>query len=715
MEPYDRIDSHFRLNQDQAQALKRLDLILIKDLLFYFPNRYEAPAEAKAIAELKAGEEVIIFGQVLSSEAKKAWKKKIPLAEATVEDTSGKIKVIWFHQAYMAKKAPAGSVAYFRGKVAAREQKDKTELYLTNPEIIFSGQTAKWSAGRSLFTAGATKRPMPIYPETKHLSSGWFYHHIQAALRNNVHQKLTDPLSAETLKSYHLPSLATALAWIHAAENEKTARAARKRFAFEEVFYIQLSRLKDRLKYKERRSLKVPYQKNVLRDFLNRLPFSLTPAQTRATKDLLGDLAKDEPMIRLLEGDVGSGKTAVAAASALMAVSAGYQVCYMAPTEILARQHFESFIGYFAHLGVSVALVTSAECRKFPSKIKPEEHTRISRTQTLKWVKQGEIPIVIGTHALIQDTVEFKHLAYIIIDEQHRFGVTQRAKLVKKSSQTTPHLLSMTATPIPRTLALTIYGDLDLTLLDELPPGRKEVKTEVVPPKERDRMYKQVKSELAAGHQAFVICPRIDEPDPTRQNALQVKSAKTEAKKLKEEIFPEYSVGLVHSKLKPTEKENEMADFVAGKIKILVATSVVEVGVNIPNATVMIIEGADRFGLAQLHQLRGRVARSESQAYCFLLTDSNSGMSNRRLKALTTAKTGFQLAELDLALRGSGELSGGRQWGISDVGMEAIKNIKMVEAARKTAQSIIDKDPDLSRPEHQILNDHLTKLSIHFE
>ena len=391
-------------------------------------------------------------------------------------------------------------------------------------------------------------------------------------------------------------------------------------------------------------------------------------------------------MSRLLEGDVGSGKTAVAA-TATYAVATSrpkgqdfgtLQTAYMAPTEILAQQHFESFIKYFSHLPINIALITGSGCKKFPSKVSASWRTgngstEISRTQLLKWVASGEISVLIGTHALIQKSVKFKHLALAIVDEQHRFGTTQRQKLVNNHT-VIPHLLSMTATPIPRTLALTLYGDLDLTLLDEMPAGRKKIITEVIPPETRSLAYEHIKKELKAGRQLYVICPRIDEPDPTKEMAVQAKSVKEEAKRLKSDIFPEYRIEILHSKMTPDAKENVMQDFKAHKIDILVSTSVVEVGVNVENASLIIIEGAERFGLAQLHQLRGRVLRGTHQPYCFVFAETKSPKTTERLKALTTAKNGFELAEFDLTQRGAGALSGSKQWGISDLGMEAIKN-----------------------------------------
>ncbi|MBY0376425.1 DEAD/DEAH box helicase, partial [Patescibacteria group bacterium] len=372
------------------------------------------------------------------------------------------------------------------------------------------------------------------------------------------------------------------------------------------------------------------------------------------------------------------------------------QVAYRAPTEILATQHFESFIQYFKHMPINIGLITGSGCRKFPSKLNPSGWTDISRAQLLKWIANGEVPILIGTHALIQKTVKFKNLSLVVIDEQHRFGTEQRRKLVRKDN-IAPHLLSMTATPIPRTLALTIYGDLDLSLLEEMPAGRKPIITEIITPERRESTYEKIKEELKNGRQLYVICPRIFAPDPEKELALNVKSAVEEAKRLKKEVFKDYEIGVLHSKMSKEKKEDVMQEFKDGKIHILCATSVVEVGVNVPNATVIILEGAERFGLAQLHQLRGRVIRGTHQAYCYVFAEAKSAKTMERLKALKTAKNGFELAELDLTLRGAGELGGSKQWGITDLGMEAIKNLKMVEAARTEAIRLIEEDMELTK------------------
>jgi ATP-dependent DNA helicase RecG len=425
-------------------------------------------------------------------------------------------------------------------------------------------------------------------------------------------------------------------------------------------------------------------------------------------------------MSRLLEGDVGSGKTAIAATTAYAVVtsapkgrpSATLQVAYMAPTEILAEQHFASFCELFGHLPIQMALMTGTVCRKYPSKLKPGASTKVPKTQLLKWVQNGEIAILIGTHALIQKKVQFRDLAYVIIDEQHRFGTMQRKALVRKDG-IMPHLLSMTATPIPRTLALTLYGDLDLTVLDEMPPGRKPIRTELVGKSGRTDMYAKVRRELDQGRQAYVICPRIDEPDPTKEMAVQTRSVLAEAEQLRTKEFRGYRVGVLHGQMKPAEKDTVMRAFLAHEIDVLVATSVVEVGVNVPNATSIIIEGAERFGLAQLHQLRGRVVRSTHQAYCYILT--SSGNPSARLKALEKAKNGFELAEHDLKLRGPGELYGRSQSGISDLGMEALKNIKMVGAARTEAIRLVAEDPVLEN--HPVLAEVVLERGekLHFE
>ncbi len=745
MELSDKLENKFRLDVNQKKALHKLKIFSVADLLFHFPVRYSDISEVKKISKLVAGDTATVYGKVSKLKTKKAFRSHIPMGEGEIEDLSGKIKIIWFNQAYLAKMIKNGDTVKLTGKIT----KSKTGKYLANPEFE-KMPDMPIDAHDTLFNKSNINNigfSYPIYTETRGITSKWFYHAIDKIFKDKTLDNITDYIPEDILKKYHLPTIKTALVWIHKPKNKDDAESARKRFAFEEVFCIQLERTHDKHEYRKNKSFQIYANKKTIEEFLQRFPFTPTNSQKKSIEIVLEDMAKNSPMSRLLEGDVGSGKTAVAATASYAVISqntdpslrpplakgrvgvgsglsAGLQTAYMAPTEILATQHFESFIQYFSHLPINIGLITGSGCRKFPSKTQVYSPagggvnwTTISRAQLLKWVANGEIPILIGTHALIQKTVKFKNLALVVIDEQHRFGTTQRRKLVRKDN-IAPHLLSMTATPIPRTLALTIYGDLDLSLLDEMPAGRKEIITEIITPNKREETYEKIRRELKAGRQMYVICPRIfemeedeAEPAPIFTNEefhlavrseeklgrvkLEMKAVTTEAKRLKKEIFREYEIGVLHSKMSKEKKEKVMQEFTEGKINILCATSVVEVGVNVPNATIIIIEGAERFGLAQLHQLRGRVIRSTHQAYCYIFAEAKSLKTIARLKALKTAKNGFELAELDLTLRGAGELSGTKQWGITDLGMEAIKNIKMVEAARTEAIRMIEQDPEL--------------------
>ncbi len=698
------LTEHFRLTDQQKSALNKLGIKTLRDLLYHFPSRYDIAGGEATITGLMSGQEAAIIGTLEKLEAKKSWKSRVPMTEGYLQDATGKIKLRWFNQPYIAKMYASGTLVRAVGKVTGSEGK----LYLANPQLqkisateagLFASQKspekkeADFSAISDLFA---------VYPESSGVTSLWFRSAVKKVFDAGVLDNSEDAIPAPLLKKYNLPTLRTALIWVHQPKEAKQADAARKRFAFEEVFMIQLERQRERVLQSKEKSFSIEATHKDIAEFMAEFPFEATAAQKKAVEAILGDMRAGHPMSRLLEGDVGSGKTAVAAVAAYAAVhtrppsqSFGtLQVAYMAPTEILAKQHFESFIKFFTHFPINIGLITGSGCYKFPSKVSGGV-TNISRTQLLKWVANGEIPVLIGTHALIEKAVQFKHLALVVIDEQHRFGTNQRRKLAKKDKQL-PHLLSMTATPIPRTLALTIYGDLDLTLLDEMPPGRKRIITQIVKPTERKAAYEHMRKELETGQQAYVICPRIDEPDPDKAFALQAKSVKAEAKRLKKDIFPEYEIDILHSKMTPKEKDDVMAQFSNHEIDILVATSVVEVGVNVPNATLIMIEGAERFGLSQLHQLRGRVVRSNHQAYCFVVPESKGESTMARLKALVTAKNGFELAEQDLLQRGPGELSGRKQWGISDIGMEALKNLKLVEAARTEALALIKKDETLA-------------------
>ncbi len=706
MQLSDTLSSHFRIDTVHQKALKKLGINTVGELLYHLPARYEDISEVQSVGGLQKGHDAIVYGQLSGLKTRKAWKSKMPIAEGYVEDGSAKIKVMWFNQPYLAKMYNNGMYVKLAGKVAGTDK----ALYLSNPEVE-PLDSLPIDRHDSIFkdTEGYDDTLYPVYRETKGVTSKWFYHTVLKCFEKGILENIHDPIPADIIKKYNLPELKTAFIWIHSPKKADHAASSRKRFAFEEVFYIQIKKAQERAAVSAASTYTFNTSTDHAKQFIERFPFPLTKAQDDAIKTIFNDFAGNHAMSRLLEGDVGSGKTAVAATTAYAVATSrppeglgkklefgNLQVAYMAPTEILAKQHFESFIEYFKHLPIQIGLITGSGCQKFPSKSNPDKPTTISKAQLLKWVANGEVPILIGTHALIYKSVEFKHLAYVIIDEQHRFGTNQRKKLAKKDARM-PHLLSMTATPIPRTLALTIYGDLDISLLDEMPKGRKAVITKIVAPSQVDEMYEHVRSELKLGRQAYVICPRIDEPDPDKQMAVNTKSVLAEATRLKKDIFKYSRIGPLHGKMTPKEKDDVMLRFNNHEIDVLVATSVVEVGVNVPNATNIIIEGAERFGLAQLHQLRGRVLRGTHQPYCFVVTESKSEKTRDRLKALATAKNGFELAEHDLTFRGSGELYGAKQSGLSDLGMEAIKNLKLVEAARTEARHLVATNPDLNQ------------------
>lgn len=741
MHANDEIATLTRLTTIQRAGLKRLRLSTIHDLLYHLPTRYESSADMRSVADAKADEEATLYGTFSKLEIKRSWKTKVPMAEGTFSDGTGTLRIVWFHQPYLAKMFPTNELVRIRGKVSEKNGKRS----IVNPLVekasgipfmeesktslgFFRSREAGAADAESRSQEGWEKsRMVPVYPETAGITSLWIFHVIKKAIEAGVLDTIEDPIPEKLLKSYHLPALKSALIWAHEPKRSTDADVARKRFAFEEVFLIQVARMKERERMKTKRSYEIDADEAKVATFVKSFPFEATAGQKKAIGSVLADFLEPYPMARLLEGDVGSGKTAIAAATAYAVVTSrpttksgakqkfgNLQVAYMCPTEILASQHFATFTSFFKKHPIQIGLITSSGCYKFPSKVDPTKATPIARTQLMKWVANGEIPILIGTHALIQKSVAFKHLAYVIVDEQHRFGTAQRQVIATKGGAS-PHLLSMTATPIPRTLALTIYGDLDLTVLDEMPRGRKAIETEIVSLSGRSKTYEKIRALLKEGRQAYVICPRIDEPDPGKSLALQARSVSAEAKRLQKDVFPEYRLEKLHSKMTPKEKEETMARFEKGDIDILVATSVVEVGVNVPNATSIMIEGADRFGLAQLHQLRGRVMRSTHQPYCFLMVEKASGANNARLKAILSAKNGFELAEKDLEIRGAGELYGRRQWGISDIGMDALKNLKLVEAARKEAGLLVEKDPELKK--YSLLSERADAKAkaLHFE
>jgi ATP-dependent DNA helicase RecG len=718
------VTQHFRLQQQQQKALKKLGIATIHDLLYHFPVRYETSGEQQDTRAAHTGDTVRVCGVLRGMDTRKTWGAgRMPVSEGVLEDGAGTLNLIWFRQPYIARMFPSGAHVCVSGKVTER----KGVRSIANPDIRrATPEDLQHNAKESLFQDQEASNTHPAdtlfayYPESQGITSRWFRHALARIFSRLNEEVYADPIPEHIRTTYHLPSLKASFFFIHTPKTEKDAAAARKRFAFEEIFTLQCMKQQERLSASAAPTYTITDGATHLVAFQKLLPFAFTEAQKCATEHVMEDMQTPPAMSRLLEGDVGSGKTAVAAAASFATVhtspsgapSARLQVCYMAPTEILAEQHFASFCELLAGTGIRIGLITGSKAMVFPSKTDRTKPTKVSKPQLKKWVADGSIPILIGTHALTYASVAFRYLGLVIVDEQHRFGTKQRQSLTRKDTHL-PHLLSMTATPIPRTLALTIYGDLDITLLEGMPPGRKPVKTSLVTAASRPNVYAHIRAELQSGRQAYVICPRIDEADPDNEMAPQTRSVLQEAATLSRGELKGFRIATLHGKMKPKEKEAIMRAFAAHEYDVLVATSVVEVGVNVPNATNILIEGAERFGLAQLHQLRGRVVRSTHQAHCFAAT--TSGKVSARLTAFKNAKNGFALAEKDLALRGSGELLGRSQSGVSDVGMEALRNLKLVEAARTEAQKLVAEDALLTK--HPRLQEKIERVreAMHWE
>ena len=587
---------------------------------------------------------------------------------------------MWFNQHYLINTLKKGDLLFLAGKMSSKPG----NKYLSSPAY----EKLSEDSNSDLIHTG---RLVPVYPETEGLSSRWLRYIIWPLIKN-LQNNISDPIPEKIRNKYNLPDFKESISQIHFPDSLEKADIAKKRFTFEELFILSLFIIKERMKLAKENSISVPINLNLIQEFTNSLPFKFTDDQKKSIWQVLKDTEKQRPMNRLLEGDVGSGKTLVAIVAALNTIKSKYQVAMMAPTEILTKQHHQTFDKFLKKYKLNIALLTGKE-----SKL---NNKKITRKLLLEKIKKGEIDLVIGTHALVQKKVTFKNLALVIIDEQHRFGVEQRAKLCQQKN-IIPHLLSMTATPIPRTLSLTLYGDLDLSLIREMPKGRKQIITEIFQPKDRQKAYNFVREEVKKGRQVFVICPRIEMQDQEsidsfkKNSWAEVKAVTDEYEKLSKKVFSDLRVEMLHGKMKKEEKEKIMKKFKDGKTDILVSTSVIEVGIDIPNATIMLIEGADKFGLAQLHQFRGRVGRGENQSFCFLLTDFISQTNNQRLRALTKFNSGFDLAEKDLELRGPGDFSGQRQWGIPDIAMSALKDLSLVEQSRQEAAEILKESPNL--------------------
>jgi len=665
-----------RVGTKHRERLQKLGIRTVGDLLYHFPHRYEDFSRISSVSSLEPYEKNTVLVRVEEISQERTARRNIPLTRAVLRDKTGSVEAIWFKQPYLARSFREGEMLFLSGKV---------ERYKGNP--VFISPSYEKVRGRRIAPTH-TARIIPVYPETEGLSSRFLRSIIKPILKN-TELVAVETLPEEIIREKELMPLAQALREIHFPRSTEKANEAQRRFSFERVFLLQLMLLKKKMSLAREKGVAVRIDLEEVRELIETLPFDLTDAQRKAAWHILKDMEKESPMNRLLEGDVGSGKTIVALIAALATIKAGHQAVFMAPTEVLSRQHFEEAAKLLWRFKVDVGLLTGKKDLIRSKKLKGDV-LETSREKLIEKCRKGEMDLLIGTHALIEDKVKFKDLALVILDEQHRFGTKQRSKLCLKEKSRLPNLLSMTATPIPRTLALTLYGELDLSVIDEMPRKRKKVETRIVPPKQREEIYDFIKKEIEEGKQAFFICPRIEEDEKE-----EMKTVEEEKERLEKEVFPDLSVEALHGKMKGTEKEDIMRRFRAGKIDILVSTSVIEVGIDIPNATVMVIEGAERFGLAQLHQFRGRVGRGESQSYCFLFPGSWSEKTSRRLKALLSSENGFELAERDLELRGPGDFLGKRQWGMPDFTMNALKDRSQVEEAREAAKRILEEDPDL--------------------
>lgn len=663
-----------------------------RDLLFHIPARYEDFSTIKSIAQAIEGERATFEGSIAPFREKTTWKRKMTLFETDLSDDSGTIRLLWFNQKLIVDNLSPGTRIRVSGKVSS----DRDGLILVSPFFERSNR-------RPTHTA----RLVPVYPETYGLTSKFIRWQIETLFEKKV--GVPDPLPDELIRKLHLPSLPKALRMLHFPASLDEVEIARKRLAFDEMFLAQLKSLEQKSAWSKESAVSFPFEKDFLEHFESTLPFSLTNAQRKAGQEILADLSRAKPMNRLLNGDVGSGKTLVAALSALRVAREGFQTALLAPTEILARQHFDSLRSLFAREPFDVALLTRSF--RFLGKDSVAK-------ETLKNALSSGLPsLIVGTHALLEESVSFKNLALVIVDEQHRFGVAQRAALQEATRRTEdglpgtiPHLLTMTATPIPRTLAIAFLGNLDISVLDEMPKSHLPVVTKIAATSEaRETVFRFARQEIKKRRQAFIILPLVEESAALSE----VKAAKTEHEKLSKKIFPEFRTGLLYGKMKSNEKEKVMRDFSAGAIDVLVSTSVVEVGIDVPNATVMIIENADRFGLSQLHQFRGRVGRGKEASFCFLLPGKNG--AKERLETLVESTNGFFLAEKDLELRGPGAFFGFRQSGIPDIAMSHLENPRLIKIAREEAESLLGQDPELAR--HPLLREALRKMTaeVHLE
>ena len=661
------------IGERRSERLSKLGIETVGDLVRLYPRRYEDYSQLKTINRLEYGERVSLLATVWEAGGRPTRTKR-HVFRVILSDNTGTLEVTWFNQPHLERRIRSGMQLLISGKV----DEYLGRLTMNSPDWEIVGRTEVTNA-----------RIQPIYPLTEGLNQRWMRSAMHRAL-DAWAQRMPDALPAELRMEHGLLPLEQALWGIHLPDTKEHLAAARRRMAFEQVLYLQLGLLRQKLMWKAQEGRPIQVAPERLEALKESLPYALTAAQNRTLDEMLQDVASGEPMNRLLQGDVGSGKTVVAALLMALTIGEGHQAAMMAPTEILAEQHYRSLTEFAARLpeprpvvGLLTGSVSGAE-----------------REAVYAGLAEGTVQMVVGTHALIQQAVAFRDLALVVIDEQHRFGVEQRRTLREKGYN--PHLLVMTATPIPRSLELTIWGHVDVSVLDEMPPGRQAIQTRVLVPRERGRAYTFVQSQVEKGRQAFIIYPLVEASDK-----IEARAAVDEYVRLQSDVFPNLRLGLLHGRMRAEEKDAVMGQFAAGELDILIATSVVEVGIDVPNATVMLVDGAERFGLAQLHQFRGRVGRGAHQSYCLLLAEGSSEEAGARLQAVEATNDGFVLAEKDLEMRGPGEFLGTQQSGFPEMPMAAFADMRLLHEVREAAMRLLERDPELSLPEHRPLRERV--------
>ncbi len=696
------------IGQGFAKRLERLNLFTLGDLITHYPFRYDDFSEVSSALEAQVDQKVTLQGEIWSISNVYTRSRKV-LTKAIFNDGTTPIELTWFNQSWLTKQIIVGDRIQVSGKIS--KYKNKYSMVMPTWEKISRGANLVHLRGDQ-GVGVHTGRLVPVYPETFGVTSRWLRTKIDHFLPLSLHE-VEDPLPEEFRD--RMVTLREAISQIHFPKSYQDADKARERLSFDELFYIQLATQKVRADWKQKPSVKkfTGYRGQVT-EFLDKLPFNLTKAQKRVVDEILDDLERGVPMNRLVQGEVGSGKTIVAAIIMYITYLNGYRSLYMAPTEILAFQHASTLSNLLEPIGIKVGIYTGS--RKF-TKGKVSKETKVSKvskankqkafdtsdTSDTSATSNSNPDIIVGTHALLSSKLDTPEVGLVVVDEQQRFGVAQRTVL--RSRAKIPHFLTMTATPIPRTVALTLYGDLDLSIIDELPKGRKPVRTHVVPSKKRADAYQFIEKKVKEGDQVYIITPLIEESETLQS----VKAAKVEFERLQREVFSDLKLGLLHGRLKSKEKEEVLNDFKEHKTDILVSTSVVEVGVDVSNATIMVIEGAERFGLAQLHQLRGRVGRGEKESFCFLFLSVEDANNARRLKNLEDTYDGLKLAELDLRIRGSGEIFGTRQSGRFELKIASLTDLPLLEKTRAAALKILQDSPTLDK--HPQLKAKLTSLA----